>query len=427
MPQSTPEVRTEGDLTVIEAPTAEAALGEVAATVGPHAQIVSVEKVLRGGIGGFFAREVVQIKARTAGSAPTPDPVTPERAASAAEAKPTGEAPPVGEGNALQRMLARLTEETGDTEQTFADTLRQQMGVPSRESVRPKDLDLPSEPAAAAVGADAPAAQQAAGGRVLTQARTQTAPAAAPATADGTATAPATAGTAEVAAERRPAPASENEARAAVLRALAAKTPPAEPQHVAVRPAAGASPVQWSVENLRRRGMPALVIDAVADLDPRDDLAWVHAIGRAVATLCRPLPGGDAILVGPKARTLAEALDAPCVKPPTGRGRKSDLTSVPRKGSFCAPLSHSEHNRSWIGWARGDRWLHLVIGGAGWRDLVFDEPLAVSWVDDGLPEAIALCADLGLVLGYGPGGDQRAERATPVDVAMAIRAMMPRS
>jgi hypothetical protein len=399
MPPSTPDVHTDGDLTVIEAPTAEAALGEVATRVGPHAQIVSVEKVLRGGLGGFFAREVVQIKARRAATAPT-----------AVTADPGASAPPAS--NALQRVLTRLSEETGNEERNFAEALREQMGVEPRESVRPRDLE--PRPAVDVVADEqAPADGAPSAGRVATKTRAED---------DARATVLRTLAAHRAQAEQA---APEQAAPQAVAPEPAAAEPTAPEPAVAARPTAGASPVEWSVENLRRRGLPSVVIDAVADLDPRDDLAWVHAIGRAVATLCRPLPAGDAVLAGPKARGLAEALEAPCVRPPTGRSRKTDLPRVPRKGSFCAPLSHTENNRSWIGWARGDRWLHVVIGGSGWRDLLFDDPLAVSWVDDeSLPEAIALCADLGLVLGY---GGERYARACPVDIAMAIRAMMPRS
>ncbi len=61
------------DVTV-ECPTTEEALAEVTARLGPAAEIVSAQKVARGGIGGFFAREMVQIVARPAAPEPPPQP-----------------------------------------------------------------------------------------------------------------------------------------------------------------------------------------------------------------------------------------------------------------------------------------------------------------------------------------------------------------
>src|SRR5689334_2091653 len=71
--KSDPEMPTSGrrldldDLSVtVEAPTAEEALAQIAAQLGDDARIVSAEKVQRGGLAGFFAKEMVQITARPA-------------------------------------------------------------------------------------------------------------------------------------------------------------------------------------------------------------------------------------------------------------------------------------------------------------------------------------------------------------------------
>jgi len=132
------------------------------------------------------------------------------------------------------------------------------------------------------------------------------------------------------------------------------------------------------------------------------------------------LPTGDAVVAGPKAQRFAGAWDLSVVKP----GQQP-----PKRGSFCAPVRDSEQNRSWLAWARGSRWLHLVVGGERWRELLFDEPLALSWVgNESLPEAVTLCTNLGLVLGWSlePVRDAQPRRANPVEVAMAIRSMVPR-
>ena len=50
-----------GATAIVEAATAEAAIAEVHATHGPGAQIVEARRVLRGGFGGFFSKEHVQL------------------------------------------------------------------------------------------------------------------------------------------------------------------------------------------------------------------------------------------------------------------------------------------------------------------------------------------------------------------------------
>ena len=62
---------TESDeLVTVEAPTAEEAIDRLSAVLGPDIDIVTAEKVARGGVGGFFAREMVQLTARRPGGVP---------------------------------------------------------------------------------------------------------------------------------------------------------------------------------------------------------------------------------------------------------------------------------------------------------------------------------------------------------------------
>lgn len=85
----------------IEADSVEDALAEVAARLGPRARIVRADRVRRGGIAGFFAREVVEVVATAEEPAATspstaddPDPQTPAR----------------GVERALQQMMAAAEE-----------------------------------------------------------------------------------------------------------------------------------------------------------------------------------------------------------------------------------------------------------------------------------------------------------------------------
>jgi hypothetical protein len=76
----------------------------------------------------------------------------------------------------------------------------------------------------------------------------------------------------------------------------------------------------------------------------------------------------------------------------------------------------------------GDRRLHLVAGGMGWEQLASLRPALVSWVGaEALPAALALCAEHGLLLGYGMAGvGTQAFHATPLDVALALRDLVGR-
>ena len=52
------------DQITVEADTVEAALAEITTKFGEDAEIMRAQKVHRGGVGGFFAKEMVQLTAR---------------------------------------------------------------------------------------------------------------------------------------------------------------------------------------------------------------------------------------------------------------------------------------------------------------------------------------------------------------------------
>jgi hypothetical protein len=208
------------------------------------------------------------------------------------------------------------------------------------------------------------------------------------------------------------------EALGAVMSAPA--EPPAAPPQVAGTPAPWrlSGSVDWSVAALSRHDLPWPIIDAVMDLDPRDDLGWIAAIAGAVAPWCRPLPAGASIMVGPSAGRLGRALGAEVVDP---------TMMAPYSGSFAAPVSVSD--RDWVYTVRGERWLNLVVDGRpSTLGLLGDEVLAVSWVGSkGIGPALRLASSMGLVLGYGMDGRHGAAyRATPIDVALAVRDLVGR-
>ncbi len=198
---------------------------------------------------------------------------------------------------------------------------------------------------------------------------------------------------------------------------LADELPPPASTAPAWRGAAPGAP-DWSVGNLLRLGLPELVVAPCRTLDPGDDLAWIGAIADAVATLCRPLPAGDVALVGPRAHRLGDALGIRSAVPPE---------PLPRLGHVAVRMTGADRDQAWLAGQRAHRWVHLVIGGVGWRFLLLAEPFAVSWVGpEALPDALRCAAELGLVLGYGMARRSDVRRADPVDVALAVRDLVPR-
>lgn len=297
--QQSPPVTSDGTLT-IEAGSAESALEEVTRRLGPNAEIVEARKVHKGGIGGFFARELVQITARHREGDRGPFGATLEAALHPSDASSHGALP---------------EPETADA-----------------------DVASPASPPAA--------------------------------------------------------------------------SPPPE-----WRLRGGAD---WSVIALARADLPTTVTDSVMDLDPRDDLGWLAAIAGAVAPWCRPLPSGSAVMVGQAAARMGAALGIEVIEP---------SGTAPYGGQFAAPVTGRSEDREWLETVRGERWTHLVVGEGDTTSVLDDDVLAVSWSgDQSIAIALRLASSLGLVLGYGMGSElgAPAHRATPIDVALAVRKLVGR-
>ena len=468
---SSDETPVDGASAVLEAPTAEAALGAVHERFGPDARVIDARRVLRGGVRGFFAKEHVQLHvapgpadgaaagSSAGGGAVGPDEsdnlhrrsagvgssagggaVGPDESdnlhrrsagAGTGAGPETGSAAgagvPAADGSPVSRLLA-AGPDTDDSED-FGSYLRRTLA---------STLALESQRHAAAEGASPAAGSPSPDGATrrqadelwaaasATSATTATSHDSAPAAvattagiANGDAQATAPPGTDELqppawprisadeatlrSAQAAPA-ADESATGAAPMPVEAAEagestTRPA-PAPVAVAASArGGHPDEpaWSHTALIRTGLPAGFFH---DLDPRggDDLGWTTAVAEAVGPLCRPLPSGPGVLIGPGADELTEVAGLPAA----------------RSGTWLSALG-------------ADRWRHLVIGGDGWRDQLGHDPLAVSWTrPEYLAEAVRCAAELGLVLGYGPL-DGRLRRVRPLDLALAIRASMERS
>lgn len=381
-----PEAPVAGATDIVEATTTQAAIAEVRTRLGPDARIVDARRVLRGGIGGFFAKEVVQLHAA---AGPFPARVTTDASAEAdvdaslhhthtgagtglhAADGGDGDRPgTAGAGNTapdlshgagpwdavlqagsggarggsdgavggstsvspVDRLLGSVGDDVPDTID-FATFLRRQLGGgpgDTRGGVVPQDEPAPQ---------DQPVPQ----GQPVPQ--------------------------------DQPAPQGQ-----------------AVPWNLGAVDAPAMEGVPWSTSALLQLGLPAELVRSLDVAEPADDVAWTRALAEALRPSCRPLPLGPAVLLGPHAHLVG----------------KVDGT----------PAARSE---TWLNALRDGRWLHLVVGGDGWRALLAEEPLAVSWArEEDLADAVRCAVELGLVLGYGPMGG-RIRRARPLDVALAVR------
>src|SRR5712664_2164211 len=141
VPAERTTVRESGDLLLVESPTAEEALERLSSLLGPDVEIVAAGKVTRGGVGGFFAREMVQLSARCP-SRPAPAPTSaptgpgeramtsllngggrPTMAPTAPPLETPKPPPPVGVEipNHLRALLSLRMAEPAEEEPTFGD------------------------------------------------------------------------------------------------------------------------------------------------------------------------------------------------------------------------------------------------------------------------------------------------------------------
>lgn len=364
---------TDDGTVTVEAPTTQEAMEAVTDRLGPRATIVRADRVLRGGVGGFFGKQMVQLTAAPAGAdhAATASATTEaDRAADEDGDLSPGE--PTDAGDGLDAALKRLTADADGREEAFGDALRRHLRAGEVADECPPST-----------GSQTPMAASAAGGA------TATAAAAAPA----------------------PAPAPET-----------APAPTAAPRTVDHGERRGSAP-RWSTDQLHRLRLPDRLIEQVVLQSPVTDQDWLLALADAVDPLCRPLPAGDVFLVGPHAATVGEQLGLPVWQ---HRQRRA-----PTVGPLAASACDIPADAAALEEARGERWVHLLISGSGRVEhLTRCEPLAVSWVGDAaLPEALDLCSRFGLVLGYGSERasiDAVPHRAAPLDVAIAVRRRLSR-
>ncbi len=258
---------------IVEAESAEQALAQVHDKFGADARIVDAQRTLRGGIGGFFAREIVQLH------------VAPGKTKSRAELD-------AQVADILRRAGASAPASTVDTASTDnrEDTQRHQRGPQVRS---PVDRVL-SGPQTAETSRD---------GRVdfntflqielADEASTSDTPLSHDRGVTSTTSTPApeTHGPAPV-NNVKPQPKSYDPQR----------TPSSHPE---------TTNHPWSGTALVRLGLPRSFVDGLRVDSPADDVAWTMALAQALRPLCRPLPAGPSLLCGPLARRIGTTVGLP--------------------------------------------------------------------------------------------------------------------
>jgi len=454
------------DEVTVEAETVEEALAEISAEFGADAEIMRAQKVHRGGVGGFFAREVVQLTARRR---------TDERVPFHPEPQPEAHDEPPAAGGGIADVLERMAQSADAEDSDFRTVLQRELSPKTESNDGPSFLAAigwdektnqndHEAPVVAAVATDVPEviddslvppfaeelpepvmvgpALRPVPSPVENASNEQDSPADEPVleTQDYGPVIPLhdpAGGDFDDAAETEaPVPAAEivetpaTDAEVVELPVPEAGAVTDTPVDQAPSSAwrtdqptdapAGMGAVAWSTTALLRLGLPAPIISAVADIDTCDDLGWIDGIAAAVAPLCGPLPTHNVIVVGPHAERLAEPLGLPLV-------RAGDM--APYDGSFCAMVEDTSEDREWLEFVRGGRGIHLVVGDEPWQDLLIGEPVAVSWVGEGaVSSALYLSLTLGATLGYGTvdGFVSSMVRAQPTDVALAVRRIVGR-
>jgi hypothetical protein len=177
--------------------------------------------------------------------------------------------------------------------------------------------------------------------------------------------------------------------------------------------------VNWGRASLVKLGLPTTLVEALADIDVRDDLGWINTIADVVAPLCRQLPPGPGVMVGSGTERIAARLGL-------GLVRAGD-TVIP-DGSWCASVADTPADIEWLERTRGNRNMHLVIGDEPWMHLLVDDPASVSYTTDrGVVDALYVAITLGVPLGYGTiDGSRKISRIDAIDVALTVRRLVGR-
>jgi hypothetical protein len=328
MAKNFPTVERSGNTVTVVAPTAAEAMAIAGDAAGPGFRTTSIDKVRRGGMGGFFATEVVRL---------------------VAEAQPTPGAPRPLELASADDLLASLCGTEGPFAGRLAEGLQRSLAEPIVAPAQPLPIttQVPVTPPAQPTSA-APA---------VAAASITTWNEAAP--VNGT-----------------PHP-SANGTHAVTLEQPA---PPAR----SIRPAPAAAVAQpglWSAEALRSIGLPETLVAETARQQPDSDVTWNVGLMLALQHVCSTdIPPG-AVMIGPACADLARRLRV--ISLDAGE-LGNTVTSVAIADATPKRLAHGLNGRS-VHLVVGGSWRHLatvrpdVVSAATPSDLIDAVRVAGSW------------------------------------------------
>ncbi|MEO1062712.1 MAG: hypothetical protein AAFZ07_14960 [Actinomycetota bacterium] len=193
--------------------------------------------------------------------------------------------------------------------------------------------------------------------------------------------------------------------------------PEPTPLEVAEPLAPGLGAVRWSVDRLAHLGLPFALVQRTVGLDPADDQRWLLTLAAGLADFVRPEPAGSAVFAGPRADRIGAAMDLPVVEAPE---------LPPYGGSVALKTIDDGAGRAWLGRVRGDRVLHVVVGGRGWELLLAKQPDAVVVSStDAVLTGLQVAVEHGVPISYvADGGGLR--RANALDLAISVRSLVGR-
>ncbi len=417
---------------VVEADTAEEALSLARQRLGVDLEVRSARRVERGGVAGFFAREVVLVEAAPPTPADDGTERTEDEPAVAHDDDPPGEArdhrpsPPLTGRPDIDALVRRLSGEDDDgtagssgpaggpaertignvlgridaTEESFGTVLRREL---TERGLRAAGTDVDGPVAAIELRAAPPARRVG----PATAVRRPSAPAGGSTSAAAPAPASIRTPTPAPVAMSEPGPGARS--GVAWTRRLGGTRREGPP---------GTNGVAWSVDRLAHLGLPFPLVAAVATLDEADDGRWVSTLAEALEPFVIAEPEGPAVFVGPAAHRIAPMLGVPVVEAPD---------PPPYAGSVCLRTPADAPGRAWLQRVRGDRVVHVVAGGRRWADLCAEAPDALVIADARvLISGLQRSKELGVPLSYVAADGGRLIRATPIDLALALRTRVGR-
>ena len=167
---------------------------------------------------------------------------------------------------------------------------------------------------------------------------------------------------------------------------------------------------RWSPRSLRALGVPDRIVDLATASQPIGEADWIVALMGAFKSICATRTIGPVIMVGPKCANLARQLRLVSISPDEVA---ESVSSVAAPNASSAAVLAGLNSRQ----------VHLVVGGA-WQHLSGVQPAIVSAASaDDLLEAIRVCVAWDATLGWCWTGDHY-ERLEVFTVVSHIRSIL---